>query len=61
MHLIFAPTLEICIYMHYKIFPNDPLLCNSFAPKFLDRYTQPAEYALYAKFKALMMIMLSKI
>ncbi len=39
--------------MHYKSSPKEPLLCDSFARKFSDRYSEPAEYALYAKFKAL--------
>ncbi len=55
MHLIvkYALTLQIYIYMHYKSSPKEPLLCDSFTPKFSDRYTQPPEYAFYAKFKAL--------
>jgi hypothetical protein len=55
MHLIvkYALTLQICIYMYYKSSSKEPLLCDSFAPKFSDRYTEPAEYALYAKFKDL--------
>ncbi len=57
MHLIviYALTLEICIYMHYKSSPNEPL-CDSFAPKFSDKYT---EYALYPKFKALVITTLN--
>jgi hypothetical protein len=49
MHLIviYALTLEICIYTHYKSWPN--------VHKFSDRYTEPAEYVLYAKLKALLM------
>ncbi len=50
---IYALTVKICIYMHYKSWQNQLLLCNSFAPKFSDRYIEPAEYAIYAKFKAL--------
>jgi hypothetical protein len=53
---IYELTVQICIYMHYKSFLNQLLLCNSFAPKFSDRYTEPVEYAIYAKFKALVMI-----
>jgi hypothetical protein len=41
--------------MHFKSSPKEPQLCDSFARKFSDRYTEPAEYALYAKFKALIM------
>ncbi len=53
MHLIvlYALTLQICIYTHYKSSPNEPLLCDSFASKFSDRYTESAEYALYAGFR----------
>ncbi len=40
-------------YVLYVCSPNELLLCNSFAPKFSGRYTEPAEYALYAQFKAL--------
>jgi hypothetical protein len=44
--------------MHYidKSSPKEPALYDSFAPKFWDRYTEPAEYALYAKSKALVII-----
>ncbi len=37
--------------MHYNSSPKEPLLCDSFAPEFSDRYIEPAEYALYSKFK----------
>jgi hypothetical protein len=52
---IYALTVKICIYMHYKSWQNELLLCNSFVPKFSDRYTEPAEYAVYAKLKARLM------
>jgi hypothetical protein len=36
MHLmvIYALTLQLCIYMHYKSSPKEPLLCDSFAQNF---------------------------
>ncbi len=42
--------------MHlYKSSPNEPLFWGLFAHKFSDRYTEPAEYALYAKLQTLIM------
>jgi hypothetical protein len=59
--MIYALKIEICIYMHYKSWPIEPLLCDWFAPKFSDRYTEPVKYAIYAKFKALVITFLREI
>jgi hypothetical protein len=36
MHLIviYALTFQVCICMHYKSSPTEPLSCDSFAPNF---------------------------
>jgi hypothetical protein len=35
--------------MYYKSLPKEPLLCDSFVPKLLDKYKEPKKYVKYVK------------